>query len=1018
MGLPALAYDEDDYDDSWHEEEPWYPEGPSEEVPLIDTRRPDETIIVPSLKPSEFTARAFMMPKDDGDGYGPFSFDGRRHLPRIYDTPARRILLCCGRQVEKSTMLGNRALCYSALVTAIRILYVSPSATQTKTFSNDRIKEPIETSPLLRGFTTRLLSQNVFEKQFVNRSKITLRYAFLNADRCVVGDTRAHFTDGSVATVREVFNDPERFIGKSVWAAEPSTRNVVPARLTGVVHQGVREVFAVRVAGGVELKCTGNQPLLTWRGWKTLDQLSPDDFVAVPRYAAHGAGHPSPVEEFRLVGYLLGDGATKTMNACALHNGNKEVLDDFRRCARALGARLWKEQDSNESHWVHSKTRKQGLGGGRDGYKKRLKQLGLIGSYHATKRVPAELFTGDEKQIHGLLSGLFATDGWASVSSTGAFEIGYCSNSKGLLQDIRQLLLRFGVHAFISRKKKPSTKKALGAYTLSIRHSESVINFAARIGIVGKHAELAAVVAAARRVTRAKNDYDRIPLSYEELREYLYSRYGLSTHAAWKKHRIQLRPGNTRDSIGRKVLHSIGARLGDAWLMWLAAAPLGWARIEEITPVGREETFDLSVDGLENYLSDGIFVHNTRGIPAWQLYIDEIQDILRDNIPVIEQCTSHAPDKWKGFVYSGTPKSLDNVIEEYRANKSTQGEWVVPCDGCGNWNVLGEKNIGRKGPICSKCGKIIDPQGPRCQWAWMVEPDEDRIKIPWESYRVPQLMVPWKIRNWNEVLHDYENYSRAKFFNECLGISFESGTRPITQAQIRAQCGEYSMNEIESLRNLSLSQPFFMGIDWGSGDNSYTVVTIATYVNNRFRVLFMHRFTGEDTDPGVQIGKILEMARHFNVATIGADYGFGFGMNHHLVRAFGINRVHTFQHMARINKRVVYDTKMLRWKVHRTEVMSAIFEAIKKGKAEFPRWEEFHRPFAEDFTNIYSEYNEKLRMIMYDHKAGNPDDSFHSFLFCWLGSMVAIRRPDIIAPNLEGEDGTPMSSYNGPVYQG
>lgn len=590
MGLPVVEYSDEDVDDSWSDSETWIPEGCSEE-PLAASIPKVAYSAVPVLKPSEFTARAFRLPSDDGTGYAPFSFAGRNHLKRIYDSPSRRILLCCSRQTEKSTMLGNRALCYATLVTGMRVLYVSPSSTQTKTFSNDRIKEPIETSPLLRQLTTRMLSQNVFEKQFINRSKITLRYAFLNADR-------------------------------------------------------------------------------------------------------------------------------------------------------------------------------------------------------------------------------------------------------------------------------------------------------------------------------------------------------------------------------------------------------------------------------------------TRGIAAWQLYIDELQSILRDNVPVIEQCTSHAPDCWKGFVYSGTPLSLDNIIEEYRSNRSTQGEWVVPCSGCNNWNILGVKNIGKKGPICSKCGKAIYPQGPEARWAWMVEPDKERIRVPWESYRVSQLMVPWKIRNWNEVIHDYENYPLSKFMNECLGISYEAGTKPITSAHIREQCGTHSMRELDSVRTLSLAQPFFMGIDWGSGDNSYTIVTICTYVNERFRVLYMHRFVGEDADPGVQVQRIIDLGNRYNIALIGADYGFGFGMNHHLVRAFGANRVHTFQHMARINKKIVFDVKMARWKIHRTEVMSAIFEAIKKGKAEFPLWDEFRKPYAEDFTNIYSEYNENLRMIMYDHKAGSPDDSFHSFMFCWLASMIVVRRPDIIAPSLEGEDGKPMSTYSGTLYQG
>jgi intein/homing endonuclease len=1007
-----------DTDDTYQDDKFWVPEEQPLDQFMVVTKPQEANLHIPQMRPSRFTVRAFMMPLEDGTGYGNFSFEGRRHLPRIYDTKARRILLCCGRQVEKSTLLGNRAICYSAMTTALRTLYVSPSATQTKVFSNDRIKEPIETSPLLRQFTTTMLSQNIFEKQFVNRSKITMRYAFLNADRCVVGDTRVYFADGSVASVSDVYARLADFVGKSVWAANPATNWVEPATLTGAVAQGLRPVFLVRVQGGAELTCTGNQPLLTQEGWKSLESLHVGDFVAVPRVAAHGPGTSAPVEEFRLVGYLLGDGSVKTYRAAALHNGDARVLEDFRRCARALGIPLYKEQDGNKKYWVHSKTKRQGFGGGREGYKKRLLELGVLGKIHSNKRVPAAFFQGDALQISNFLNALYATDGWASISNKGQFEIGYCSNSRGLLVDVQHLLLRFTIRSCISQQKKPSTPSALGAYTLSIRTGSDVQLFAAKVGIYAKEAAVASVLLAAQKVQRLRAEYDRIPVSYLALRAYLKNKYGLSTHTAWTRHHIQLRPGNVRDSVGREVLHCIGAKLGDAYLLKLSDSPLGWARIESVTAVGMEETFDLSIDGLENYLSDGFYVHNTRGIPASQLYIDEVQDILRDNIPVIEQCTSHAPDQLKRFVYSGTPKSLDNIIEEYRSNRSTQGEWMVPCEGCGYWNNLGEKNIGKKGPICSRCGKGINPQSEHCEWAAMVDQDVDCIKVPWESYRIPQLMVPWKIHNWDEVLRDYENYPRARFMNECLGISYESGTRPITQAQVRAQCGTHSIGDIDSIQNKSLIEPFFFGIDWGSGDNAYTVLVICTYVESRFRMVYAHRFVGEEADPGVCIPKIIEMGHRFNVKMIGADYGFGFGLNHHLTRAFGAQRMQMFQYMARINKKVVFDSKMLRWKAHRTEVMSAIFDAIKRGKVEFPKWEEFRKPFAEDFTNIYSEYNETLRMIMYDHKAGCPDDTFHAFVFCWLASMLVIRRPDIISPSQESAEGKPISPYRGTTWQG
>lgn len=569
----------------------WNPEEEYAENPFVVQKALHRLPAKARVRPSKFAEYGFYYPSDDLS-YKPFTFEGRRHMKRIYDTSAKRLLLICGRQVEKSTLIGNIALTYMCMVPGYRVLYVSPSATQTKTFSADRIREPLETSPVLKRFTTRMLSSNILEKQFVNRSRITLRYAYLNADR-------------------------------------------------------------------------------------------------------------------------------------------------------------------------------------------------------------------------------------------------------------------------------------------------------------------------------------------------------------------------------------------------------------------------------------------TRGIPAWQLSLDELQDILAENIPVIEQCLAHAPERWKRFIYSGTPKSLDNTIEYYRDRFSTQGEWVVPCDGCGSnakgaggryWNVLGEKNIGRKSLICDRCGKEITPMHPDAQWARMVK------EAAFESFHIPQLMVPWK--PYNEILLDYERYPRDKFYNEVLGISFDGGLRPLTTGQVQANCNpDLHMVDYENYRQLSYSQPFFMGLDWGTGENSYTVLTLATYINMRFRVIFAHRFTGQDTSPEIQLEKIMEIINYFNVAVVGTDYGGGFDRNDWLIRRLGNRRVWKYQYISRPKRKLEWDTKLGRFKVHRTEIMSDVLNAIKRTSNkvfEFPRWEDFKDPFAQDMLNIYSEYNETLKLIQYQHSVDKPDDTFHSLLYCFLASMLVKPRPDVIIPRKEDKRGFGLQTYGSP----
>jgi hypothetical protein len=406
----------------------------------------------------------------------------------------------------------------------------------------------------------------------------------------------------------------------------------------------------------------------------------------------------------------------------------------------------------------------------------------------------------------------------------------------------------------------------------------------------------------------------------------------------------------------------------------------------------------------------------SRGVPANMLEMDEFQDVLQDNVPVIEQCLSHSPKHLKRQVYSGTPKSLDNHLEYYRSNMSTQGEWAVPCDAHGgeggrHWNILGEKNIGKTGLVCEKCHRRIEPMHKDAQWVFQVK------DAPWESYRITQLMVPWV--DWeHDILYNYEHYARDKFYNECLGLSYDSGLRPLTLGQLRAVCKSHSMKELEQYRTLSYAQHVYAGIDWGTGEHTYTVIFLGTYIDMKFRIFFAHRFTGEEEDPEVQMARIIELVRYFNVRFIGSDYGGGFDRNYKLLKEFGTQRLRRFQYLARSTKgKLVWDKGMQRYKVARTEVMSDIFNAVKQGKCEFPRFEEFYDPHGKDMLNIFSEMNEQLRMIQYKHGMDKPDDSFHALLYCWLASMLDYPRPDIILPDTEDEQGMRKKQWPGPIDQ-
>ena len=394
------------------------------------------------------------------------------------------------------------------------------------------------------------------------------------------------------------------------------------------------------------------------------------------------------------------------------------------------------------------------------------------------------------------------------------------------------------------------------------------------------------------------------------------------------------------------------------------------------------------------------FLHadRVRGISADMLLLDEIQDILTEVIPIIEEALSHSQYDFR--IYSGTPKSLDNTISYYWNNFSTKNEWVIPCDKCGGgdyrkWNIIEEESIGDTGLICTKCGKQINPDHPDAKWAsmrsntWLSNPP---VNNPYEGYRIPQVIAPWI--NWASILDKRRVYNRAQFYNEVLGLPFDSGNKLITIDTIRAQCSATRLVDADKFIGRS---DLFMGVDWGTAENSYTVACIGGYLGGKFKYIYFKRFEGRESEPEHTMRIISELIHKYRIKTIGVDYGGGFDRNDKLIREFGIQRVARYQYVN--TKRIYFDRTLLRWMVNRTECLMALINAVnRKDEFSLPHWGDFELPFAQDRLSVFSEYNDARKTTVINRTPGTTDDTIHSMLYCFLASMIKNPRPDILTP--------------------
>ena len=377
-----------------------------------------------------------------------------------------------------------------------------------------------------------------------------------------------------------------------------------------------------------------------------------------------------------------------------------------------------------------------------------------------------------------------------------------------------------------------------------------------------------------------------------------------------------------------------------------------------------------------------------RGITSDRTMMDEVQDLNTDTIPVIEECSSHRPNAT--FMYTGTPKTMTNPIQKMW-EKSTQNEWTIKCFGCGSWNRLNINNIhiDKPGLWCEKCGRAIYTHDGL--WASYGKSTELT-----KAYRFPQIILPKQYINWVKLFDKMKNYSIATLMNEVFGVSYDNGSKPITQAEVFAACSiDRRMEEASPMGHKGYEM--FAGIDWASGNgNCFTVLFIGYYdhVYNKLKITFCKRYTGREADPEVMLPDMVRIINANGVRFVGADYGFGFGCNGRLALKLGPSvNYQVFFHGPSKNF-VAWNKRSKFYSLGKTVVLTEVFELIKRQFFEFPRWEDF-KPFGQDILNEDTEYNDRTNLMRYDHLSVNPDDSLHALVFLYCFFAIKTKRKTI-----------------------
>ncbi|WP_372338900.1 Holliday junction branch migration DNA helicase RuvB [Actinoplanes sp. RD1] len=269
-----------------------------------------------------------------------------------------------------------------------------------------------------------------------------------------------------------------RRLGDIVAGDQVISRTGEPAEVLAVHEQGELDSVRIRTTSGREVVAAPDHPFWTTEGWVKAGDLTTDDVLANVLQPGVVADGTETTDEFRLAGYLIGDGCTS--NQVTFTGGDEDVLADFRATCERLKYSFTTRPNSARSSLIRV-----------SGLKPWLREHGLEGKTAWTKRVPEFVYRGDEWQISAFLAAYFACDGTVSRRGRDRYDvvIEFYSVSYGLLQDVQHLLLRLGIQSRLKLKRGRYQGRPHESWRLSVTSQDDAARFAERVTPIGARGE-------------------------------------------------------------------------------------------------------------------------------------------------------------------------------------------------------------------------------------------------------------------------------------------------------------------------------------------------------------------------------------------------------------------------------------------------------------------------------------------------------------------------------------------------
>lgn len=449
---------------------------------------------------------------------------------------------------------------------------------------------------------------------FKSRSRFKVVVAGRRWGKCLAPSTPIAMADGTYKRVEDVR------AGDSVLTINEDTYALEPKPVKHLHDNGVKDTLRVVTRSGQLIELTPNHPLLANNTWTEARDLKLGDLVAVPRSTVFG-NKQIPKHELDMLAIWLAEGADYRIS-----NGTPEIISVMENFVKEFGGDLKLKKETGVD-WAITNGKRTGgsQAGTKNPVRSALEKYGVWGLNSKTKFIPNEIFSLPRHQLARFLNLFIACDGSINLRSknTWAVEIGL-ANEK-MVRQLADLLLKFGIRGQISHKvhsrKSSVTERNFESWRFITSDSKSIETFCEEIGSLSKEEKVDQALLAARASAGSSNNY--LPISYDDFVEHLSyepeskGKYGGYNYAVARELPDELRSelNGWRKITATRVTERRYERLrgfSDGYYNPIADGDVAWDEIVSIEPVGRQQTYDLTIEDNHNFIAGGIVTHNTQ----------------------------------------------------------------------------------------------------------------------------------------------------------------------------------------------------------------------------------------------------------------------------------------------------------------------------------------------------------------------------------------------------------------------